>query len=218
MVTEDNLEVTEEMDNSYEEPIEESVTEEPSMEEEEVEELSYEDNEDTEPIPEKFGGDREKYEKSYASLEKKFHEQAEQIARMKEEVARANMSPEERQANDQNREFIKANDLMTKQEFMQMQKDQKEAGSLLSSGATQHQIDRVMRVSRYADYSNMSITEIYRDLYGFVPKKKPSQGVTQKPRSKTVKSKKYTRAQIQAMSSEEYKKKRAHILAVGIED
>lgn len=211
MVDEDNLEAAEEMDNSHVEPIEESEAEEPS--EEVQDDSTYE--EESEEVPEKFK-EIESLAKSYKSLEQKLSQLGEDNARLKEENARANMSPEDRETAEQNSQFIKSNDLMTKAEFMQMQKDQRESESLLKAGATDHQIDRVKRVSRYADYSKMSITEIYRDLYGFVPKNKPKQGATQKPRGKSIKSKGYTAAQVQAMSPEEYKEKRADIIAQGI--
>lgn len=209
MADEDNLETIEEVDNSPEEPIEEPISEEPS---EEVEE-SYEDTSDT---PEKFKS-QEAQDKSYKELERKLSQLGEDNARMKEEIRLASMSPEEKEVADHNTKFIKDNNLMTKGEFQQMQKDQKEASSLISAGATQHQIDRVQRVSRYSDYSNMSITEIYRDLYGSVPKRKPKQGATQKPRGKSVKSNAYTKAQIDAMSADEYRKNYSDILARGVQ-
>ena len=214
MADEDNSDITEETDNSVQEPVEESVAEEPSEEEEELE-----DNSDTEPseeAPEKFKSD-EAQDKSYRELEHKLSQLGEDNARMRQEIERVNMSPEDRDVDDQNRAFIKSNDLITKSELDQREKDQREANSLIQAGATQPQIDNVMEVSRYGENSRKSLTEVYRKLYGIVPKRKPKQGVTQKPRGKSVRNKQYTQADIDAMSQEDLQKNYADILARGVQ-
>lgn len=217
MEEEDNLDVAEEMDNSLEEPIEEPVTDEPSEEELEVEEdnLSDED-EPLETTPEKFKSS-DAQEKSYLALERKLSELGEENARLRKEVERSSLSPEERDVFDQNQAFIKQNDLMTKAEFEQMQRDEQESLSLIKAGATQHQLERVKRISRFEGYNKMSITEIYRDLYGFVPKSKPKQGVKPKPRKKVVKNKAFTYEEIKAMSPDERKRRHAEIIARGVQ-
>ena len=128
MVDEDNSDITEETDNSVQEPVEESVIEEPSEEEEELEDNS--DPEPSEEAPEKFKT-AEAEEKSYRDLELKLSQLGEDNARMRKEMERASMSPEDRDVEDQNRAFIKSNDLITKAELDQREKDQR--GHVLSA-------------------------------------------------------------------------------------
>ena len=116
------------------------------------------------------------------------------------------ISPEELKKHYEAQSFVQSNDLMTKQEFLQMQKDQRAVETLLSQGASQHQVDRVREVSNFGKYSSMTITEIYKDLYGSVPKKKPKVGVKQKGRTRVATGGQYTAEAIKNMSYEDIKK------------
>lgn len=199
-------------ETTLETELSDEVTEEELSEEEEDEATS----EEPEVL---YAG---KYD-SVEELEKAYNESsaggkgmAAELKSLKDEISQLKMTPEEKAAADQNRKFIDQNGLMTKVEFVQMQKDDREAGDLLDAGATKRQLDRVKQVANFGDFSKMSLTEVYRDLYGAIPRLKPKQGVSSKSRAKSVKSKQYTQADIDAMSSEQYKENRADIMARGV--
>lgn len=199
------------------EPSVEETTEEPSS----TEESFVEDDETTSnDEPSKLFANKyasaEELEKAYIHSDIEASRMAKKLKKLEKEVELAKMSPEQRQQAQQTAEFVKSNDLMTKTEFKQMQRDQQEATSLISKGATQDQIDRVMKISRFGEYSNMSITEIYKDIYGGTPKQKPRQGVKSKPAERVTKSRPYTKAEIKAMSKDELRSKYADILKRGV--
>lgn len=211
-------EVVDEITSTEVEPSEETTIEEPSS----VEESFTEDEETSDDEPSNLLANKFKtpqdLEKAYLHSNIESSRMAKELAELRRKIELAEMSPEERQQAKQTADFVKQNDLMTKSEYQQMLKDQQESMGLLSKGATQAQIDKVMDLSGYGKYSKMTITEIYKDIYGGVPKQKPRQGVTPKPSQKIPpKNKPFTRAEIKKMSLDELKNRHQEILARGVE-
>jgi hypothetical protein len=210
-------EVVDETTSTEVEPSEETIHEEPSA----PEDTYTEEEETSDEEPSLLAGKYktpEELEKGYIHNNIESARMAKELAELKREVELQKMTPEQRDKAQQTAEFVKQNDLMTKSEYQQMLKDQQESQGLQAKGASQKQIDKVMELAQYGKYSKMTITDIYKDIYGGIPKQKPRQGVTSKPSQKIpTKNKPFTRAQIKAMSLSDLKKNHAEILARGVE-
>lgn len=178
MNTEDNSLVTDEMENSEMEPVEESEIEEPSQEEETTEDNSQ-DEPSEELILNKFRSKDDAVE-GYVQLEKELGTTKRELAQLRKELEESRMSPEEKEQKELSRKFLKENNVLTREEFEQIQRDEREANALISKGATPKQIERVKRISQYGDYAKMSITEVYKDLFGGLPGKAPTRSVAGK--------------------------------------
>lgn len=184
MDTEETLDVsTEEETSLNENPSAEVATDEPFVQEEEMETSSDDE-------PQTLYADRfssvEELEKSYKNTSAESTRLAQELAQLRKDLEESKLTPEEKKFKQESQDFVKSNELVTKQDL----KDERDAGMLLSNGATQGQIDHVMQVSRLSGYANKSIPQIYKEVYGVVPKKKPSQGVRSKstPRSTGAKT------------------------------
>lgn len=177
MNTEETLEISEEEETVDTTPSNDTEIEEPSMEEAE-EETSQEPS--TERLYAGKYKSPEELERGYQETNAETARMAKELAQLRKEVAESKLSPEEREQKEKSRNFVKENNLLTREEFEQAQKDEREAGALMSKGATPKQIERVKRISQYGDYSKMSVTEIYKDLYGGLPGKKPTTSVKSK--------------------------------------
>lgn len=206
-------EVETEETTSQEELSEEVATEEPS---EETEEATSQE-EPSEPLYAGKFKTVEELEKAYNLSSSEGKDTAGEMNALRQEVERMKLSPEERDVEDQNLAFIKRNGLVTKAELEQIEKDQREAKSLMEAGATQLQIDNVMEAARYGSNIKKSLTEVYRKLYGIVPKRKPNQGATQKPRGKSVRNKQFTQAELDGMSQEDFEKNYARLYSEGVQ-
>lgn len=204
------------------EPSEETDSQEPSSVEEtygeETEPTSTETSDDPSGLLANKYKTPEDLEKAYIHNNIETSRMAKELAELKKEIEYAKMTPEQQQQAKQTADFVKQNDLMTKSEYQQMLRDQQESMGLLNKGATQAQIDKVMELSGYGKYAKMTVTDIYKDIYGGIPKQKPRQGVAPKPSQKTpIKNKPFTRAEIKKMGLDELKSRHQEILARGVE-
>src|SRR5690606_38061636 len=174
MNTEETLDITTEEETSIE-PSEEVVIEEPSMEEAEEETL------DNKPSEEKLYAGKyksaEDLEEAYKSTTAESTRMAKELAQLRKEFEDSRLTPEQKEQRELSKNFIKENNVLTREEFEQIQRDEREISALIASGASLQQIERVKKISQYGDYAKMSVTQVYKDLYGGLPAKKPTKSV-----------------------------------------
>lgn len=154
-------------------------------------------------------------EKAYQHSNSEAGRMAQRLSQMEQEMARLKMTPDEVAEYDRTQQFIKRFGLMTKEEYLQMQKDERDAQFLISRGASQSQIDRVREISRFGDYAKKSLAEIFQLIYGQLPREKPKMGITQRPRGRDDFGQ-YTPEELSAMSYEDMKKNLKDIMAKGV--
>ena len=171
------------------------------------------------------GGDRSLYagkyenvdelEKAYQHSNAEAGRMAQRLSSMEQEMARLKMTPDEAAEFDRTQQFIKRFGLMTKDEYEQARKDERDMQFLTSRGVGQSQIDRIREISRFGDYSKKSLIEIYELFYGQLSREKPKMGITQRPRGKDDYGQ-YTPEELSAIQYSEMKNNIKDIMARGV--